>query len=840
MLSGLKVQKKEDPKQRKKDRRKEQKKRKKEKKKDKKKDKSKKGGEAEAAAGAKSSSSDDEDGALSFDSQADDAVAASKAIPGAAAIRPPTALGDPQENNREKWMTKGPASDADFFSSMGSERKREDKMKPDPDKAFISEREYNPTLRGEISEQPEPEESGVIPKHLMVGDGGTAWRRRARLRATEPKDEAEESKLDRDSAPPVKVDFRTGEVGKPKEEDEKKDAPGRGGWRKRAAAAAAATTAAALREHASRSPSRRRRRSPSERRDRRRKSRSRSKSRSNSNRRRSRRSRSRSSSERRQKPRGGEGSGWRRKQAEARRRRGSRSRSKSRSRSSPSPKRPSGAASSGAAAKKTSAAAAAEAYQAEGTGETEMEDVLERMRKKYASSAETAAKAEEDAAAASAAAAVAEEDAAISDDPNKLGAMAMEAMLCGDMERYEELTRRLERAQAALAKEPAEGEVPRGATVRTTATGVKVIEELDSTGRNRALKESVHTTFVRLKGRNKRGTANAVPGKGGNLTGYFEDDDISLNDLLKKEKIEGVQDYDANLSEHILKKGAKFKMLHEDEDEAYALGWYEHSSKKMDAKKLDEKQRRQQIRDKQRIQVNLEHCTRCMDSKRFGRKDAIASMAEHTYLCMDGMNQCIVEGQCFIAPIEHIPAVTDMDDPVWTEIRNYQKCLVRYFEAENPPRAVIFAETVNHRVSRDKAMLGAGPHTFITAYPVDLGLLDEVRAFWKKALDEVESEFEVQHKKVIETDARSGVRGKVPKNFLYVHADFSMGGGFAHVIENSAEFPKDFVQHTIAGMCELTILDRAYPDRESYRAATEDFKKRFGQGFDWAQALKPK
>ena len=53
-----------------------------------------------------------------------------------------------------------------------------------------------------------------------------------------------------------------------------------------------------------------------------------------------------------------------------------------------------------------------------------------------------------------------------------------------------------------------------------------------------------------------------------------------------------------------------------------------------------------------------------------------------------------------------------------------------------------------------------------------------------------------------------------PSFFRYVHVDFSLGGGFAHVVDNVVDFPKDFVQHVMAGMCELTILDRAYSCRE--------------------------
>jgi len=436
------------------------------------------------------------------------------------------------------------------------------------------------------------------------------------------------------------------------------------------------------------------------------------------------------------------------------------------------------------------------------------------------------------------------------EDANTLGAKAMEAMLCGDMAKYEELNKRLEKLQSQAHMDSVVGTAPAAGSQDgggedgsdeerpdTRRRQVKVLEEVDAAGRNRALVDSVKTVSVHTKGKNRRGNANAIPGKGAKLDGYYQDDDVSLEDLLRREKIEGVQDYDSNYAHHIMKKGGKFKMQHEDEDEAYNLGDYEHSSKKMDGLKRDEKRRRQEVGDKQRIQVNMDKCTRCLESKKFGRKDALISVSSHAYVCMYEMPQCIVPDQVFIAPREHVQAITDLDDTACTEIRNYQKCLVRYFEAQNPPRAVIFAESAIHRVSRDQALLGAGPHTAIVAYPVEYELLQQARGYFKKAFDEAEDEFITQHKKVIETDCRGGVRAKVPKNFAYVHVDFALGGGYAHVVEDVAEFPRNFVQQTIAGMCELTVLDRAYHSKDIYRNVCADFKKRFAE-VDWTQALK--
>ncbi|CAK0801055.1 unnamed protein product, partial [Prorocentrum cordatum] len=214
------------------------------------------------------------------------------------------------------------------------------------------------------------------------------------------------------------------------------------------------------------------------------------------------------------------------------------------------------------------------------SAEREADEAMRRLQSKYArdEGAPAAAKAADEALAAER-----EKEDDDPEDANALGALALEAMLAGDMARYDQLNKRLEERQAALAAA--------GPAATGTADGVpelppskpqanvKILEEVDSAGRKRSLVESVQSgPSVRTQGRNKRGTANAVPSGKKNekqAPGYYEDDNVSLDDLLKRERITGVQDYDHNLSSHILKKGSKFKMLEEDEDEAYALGWYE-------------------------------------------------------------------------------------------------------------------------------------------------------------------------------------------------------------------------------------------------------------------------
>ena len=63
---------------------------------------------------------------------------------------------------------------------------------------------------------------------------------------------------------------------------------------------------------------------------------------------------------------------------------------------------------------------------------------------------------------------------------------------------------------------------------------------------------------------------------------------------------------------------------------------------------------------------------------------------------------------------------------------------------------------------------------------------------FKQELEKVDSTWS-QHKKIIDTTERKGNISKIlPQNFNYFHVDFEGLGGFAHVIENKAKFPRTF------------------------------------------------
>ena len=67
-------------------------------------------------------------------------------------------------------------------------------------------------------------------------------------------------------------------------------------------------------------------------------------------------------------------------------------------------------------------------------------------------------------------------------------------------------------------------------------------------------------------------------GGDGRVTTYFKDDaDISLEDLVRQERVHGARDdYNANLQQHILKQGGSYHAVNVDEeDEELRLGEFE-------------------------------------------------------------------------------------------------------------------------------------------------------------------------------------------------------------------------------------------------------------------------
>lgn len=124
-----------------------------------------------------------------------------------------------------------------------------------------------------------------------------------------------------------------------------------------------------------------------------------------------------------------------------------------------------------------------------------------------------------------------------------------------------------------------------------------------------------------------------------------------------------------------------------------------------------------------------------------------------------------------------------MDDAAWTEVRNFQKCLIQMYMAQGLD--VLFMETA-------MALSGGRGHAVLEAIPIAPGLLAKAPMFFKKGIDEAESEWSQHHaKRCIDTRAK-GLRGSVPPGFPYFYVQFGYADGFVHVIDDEKKFDPQF------------------------------------------------
>ena len=57
----------------------------------------------------------------------------------------------------------------------------------------------------------------------------------------------------------------------------------------------------------------------------------------------------------------------------------------------------------------------------------------------------------------------------------------------------------------------------------------------------------------------------------------------------------------------------------------------------------------------------------------------------------------LVPGHCLIVPAEHVASTRQVDEHIWTEIRNFKKCLLQMFMAQVCPHPPPLLSMLTHR-----------------------------------------------------------------------------------------------------------------------------------------------
>lgn len=107
----------------------------------------------------------------------------------------------------------------------------------------------------------------------------------------------------------------------------------------------------------------------------------------------------------------------------------------------------------------------------------------------------------------------------------------------------------------------------------------------------------------------------------------------------------------------------------------------EHKHKKKEkVGKLQDQKRRAQINDFKRLTAVEDTCLMCFSCPR-RPKHLVVSIATMTYLRLPAEKR-LVPGHSMIVPLEHVPSSRQVDENVWTEMRNFKKSLIQMFHEQ--------------------------------------------------------------------------------------------------------------------------------------------------------------
>ncbi len=121
------------------------------------------------------------------------------------------------------------------------------------------------------------------------------------------------------------------------------------------------------------------------------------------------------------------------------------------------------------------------------------------------------------------------------------------------------------------------------------------------------------------------------------------------------------------------------------------------------------------------------------------------------------------------------------------------------------------------------------PHLRLECVPLPREAGDSAPMFFQKAIQECEGMW-AQNKKLIKLSRDRDIRRAVPRELPYFHVDFGDQDGFAHVLEDEADFPRNFAQEILGGMLDLEPRLWRNPKRDSFEAQKA---KVLAFGADW-------
>jgi len=179
-----------------------------------------------------------------------------------------------------------------------------------------------------------------------------------------------------------------------------------------------------------------------------------------------------------------------------------------------------------------------------------------------------------------------------------------------------------------------------------------------------------------------------------------------------------------------------------------------------------------------------------------------------------------------LAPKQHYANCLEIDEQVQTEMRNFQKSLVAYYQEVFKMQAVFIETSIESETGHASIDCVGVPES---EEMVDLEL------YFKKSLQDDDAEW-ATHKALIDTKARKGQIWKcLPESgqFNYVHIDFNGVGGFAHIIEDARRFGPLKALEVLGGALGLDFVNLTIPLRKEKAEGHARRVRALFEKYDW-------
>ena len=361
---------------------------------------------------------------------------------------------------------------------------------------------------------------------------------------------------------------------------------------------------------------------------------------------------------------------------------------------------------------------------------------------------------------------------------NAIGAKIVKAEIMGNDELVTKLKQKL--ADARAAKKEVEEAKARGEIDSEEET--IILTKTDAKGFSRPVGSEVVSaeSTANDRRRNKKKKVE-THGKDGQRERYFPDDDkYSLKEMFEREKLSTAEDQNGMMSRLAGNNVDKTDEEYDLDDMFVSRA----SAKTSDAREL-ERERDRAIAEHRRMERTLDSCARCFNSAQM-QKHLLIALGRTCYLALPA-HASLTEGHALIVPLHHATCATTLDEDVWEEMQMFRKALTRMYddaEFDEDREDVVFFESAVFLKSR--------PHMVLEAVPLSREAGETAPMYFQKAIQECESEW-TNNKKLIDLREK-GLRRSIPKGLPYFHVDFGTQDGFAHVIEDEKDFPRNFAQ----------------------------------------------